>query len=405
MTSLILKIILQSLAVLIAILISVLDYVFHDKNTTVFKYWRKWLFIFSGCFLIASIVVTIVDTLENDKKEKTFKTQFDKLQSQNDNLQAAVSVLSKDNRSQFVSLLKEQENVGSETAKHIRGSADLLRTRIDNSISLLNRSTKEINRANNPIKDITISCNLSNPLKTTHGEVYRNRIEKAIIALAKHKNGLQAMGIVYGNEGNVTKIGILDPPYTPDKSKEFAVYVTTTMVDLTVDFFKTPVPIATLIANKITPDMQLFVSGGYNNDRNSNVISYETIGSNVQLQYVMKNRNFTIGGSNLSPRVQRNITGKIISIPDLSGAQLVIRVGGGFTRSDEEKVTAEIKEIYRTTKITNLEIRMSGGREFKISESELHQYSDKNNNVFFVYKFPDSLWLQKEMSRRNEQKK
>jgi hypothetical protein len=68
---LILKITLQVFAVGVMILVNLLDYVTHDKETRQFKIARFVLFVVSGVFLIASIVVVVLDDL--DKKDEIQK--------------------------------------------------------------------------------------------------------------------------------------------------------------------------------------------------------------------------------------------------------------------------------------------------------------------------------------------
>ena len=64
-----LKILLQVLAVGMAVLAGLLDYVTHDKRTRKFKRNRSLLFIFSGAFLLGSIVLLIADE-RADQAEK-----------------------------------------------------------------------------------------------------------------------------------------------------------------------------------------------------------------------------------------------------------------------------------------------------------------------------------------------
>ena len=386
MIFLILKITLQTLAVVIAMLVNVLNYVIPNKTSTRFKTGRRWLFILSGCFLIASIVLTIMDGINNENKEKALKRELDKVQLQNDGLQKAVSVLAEDQRSRFGSLLKEQERVGTQTVTEIKGAANLLRDRVENSIALLNKSAKGIDRAVNPIRNIMIDVDLTTKLGTAHGEVYRTRIEKAISNLSKQKDGLQEIGLVY--YGGLTRhedlrINITKAPYPPDKNNEHAVYCALNYVFFTVDFYKKSVPVKTLISGDSTPEWRLYVAGSADNT----IPAYNSPLQSVNLSYKLKDRLFIITGHNLAPVFQQS-TGEIVAVPDLPGSWMVVRVGGGFVGTDNPDTNSGIKEIYKSIRIADLTIKMSEGREIHIKGDDLRGYTDQNNEILYIYQIP-----------------
>jgi hypothetical protein len=84
---LLLKVILQITAVGLAVLVGALDYVWHDKRTRRFKHTRKLLFVFVAIFLFTSVLVTVFDDLENNRKEAELRGQLVAVQEQNDSLQ------------------------------------------------------------------------------------------------------------------------------------------------------------------------------------------------------------------------------------------------------------------------------------------------------------------------------
>jgi hypothetical protein len=97
-----LKIALQILAVTIAILVNRLDYVTHDKRTKKFKTGRRFLFVLSVCFLIASIIVTIND---ESAKNKELKEVTDRLNSHNSQLQKAQQLITGGNNFCYINLV------------------------------------------------------------------------------------------------------------------------------------------------------------------------------------------------------------------------------------------------------------------------------------------------------------
>ncbi|MBV9928513.1 MAG: hypothetical protein JOZ96_26090 [Acidobacteria bacterium] len=76
------KLALQLLAVVIAILVNVLDYVSSDKRTKKFRRRRQLLFALSGLFLIASVIVVIADELAKREEMAELSNRLNLLQQQ-----------------------------------------------------------------------------------------------------------------------------------------------------------------------------------------------------------------------------------------------------------------------------------------------------------------------------------
>jgi len=328
-----LKIILQILAVLIAIIVSGLDYVIPDKRTTKFKSWRKWLFILSGVFLMGSIILTILDGIDNSQKEQQSKSQIEKLQNQNDILQ------------------------------------------------------NDIHRAANPISDVTISYELSISLDTPSGIEYRNRIKQAISELSQQSNGLQKMGTIMGNGEVVQRIDITKRAYMPEENREFSAYIAVNFAVLSVDFYKSSIPIEILTANEPSSDLQIRVIGAVDNRISTR---NDSQGSGVQLIYELNEQYFTINAHYLpSVSYYQLKSGKITAIPDLSETQMVIWLFP--VNTSEPNANAEIKKIYESIKLKSFTIRMSGGREFSFKQNDLQKYSHKDGGLIYVCQFPKTL--------------
>jgi hypothetical protein len=139
---LILKVVLQILTVASAALTSTLDYKWHDKRTTKFKKSRTLLYGVTAALLLLSIGVTVIDDIENGKKEKQLTTDLKKVQDQNDGLQKSIEVLGdksshilREQRDSFVSLLDDQRKMGLDTTEKIEGAADLLQSRIKETLA------------------------------------------------------------------------------------------------------------------------------------------------------------------------------------------------------------------------------------------------------------------------------
>lgn len=328
------KITLQILAVMIAMLVNILDYVNHDKRTAKFKFSRKWLFILSGIFLIGSVIFTVWEDTNNKTKENELKSQLEKVQSQNNELQ------------------------------------------------------NDINRVAKPINDVTVSFQLSVSLNTQSGIAYRKRINDAISELSKQSEGLWKMGVVMGTEGNVQRINIDKPSHIPDKDKETTVYVAIGVVPLIIDFYKNSVSLDTLLIKPDNPDLRISVLGSLDKDIQKQ--ANPTWNSGMSLVYELSERYFTISAGNLIPSSVRQINnGMITAIPDLAGTQMVVWLPSVPTT--DPNITSEIKKIYESVELKSLSIRMSGGREFKFSQTDLQRHSDNDGDNFYTVQFPKIL--------------
>src|SRR4051794_17794529 len=76
---LLVKLILQVLAVALAILVNRLDYWWSDKRTRKFKLGRRALLVLSGAFLIGSVVVTVNDDVQNRLQREELTARLDSL--------------------------------------------------------------------------------------------------------------------------------------------------------------------------------------------------------------------------------------------------------------------------------------------------------------------------------------
>lgn len=138
---LVLKILLQALAIAIAIVIGGLDYWWHDKRRREFKKARKVFLALAIAFLVGSIVVTIVDDITNRRQEEQLRAKLNKVEEQNDGLQKGISILSDkssdlldEQRNSFLSVLQDQRKIGLDTALRIDTSAQALNTGIKQGI-------------------------------------------------------------------------------------------------------------------------------------------------------------------------------------------------------------------------------------------------------------------------------
>ena len=73
------KVLLQTLAVVLGLLVANLDYIWHDKRTLKFKRTRLALYVSSGVFLSISIVVTVQSERKSDRESQELRVKLGEL--------------------------------------------------------------------------------------------------------------------------------------------------------------------------------------------------------------------------------------------------------------------------------------------------------------------------------------
>lgn len=388
------KVAMQIIAVALAILASYLNYLWSDKRTRKFKRGRRILFILSFIFLFGSIGVTLVDeyskrqeAAEAAKREAALNSQIRKVQEQNDGLQKGIAVLSEkssgilqEQRDSFFSVLNDQRKIGDDTAEKIEGSANLLRRRVDNSIDLLNLSTRELNRAVNPIKGAIISFSANVKMDSPSLSAYRKRFESGIADYLiknttiddyeEQKDGVQ---VVAGGDEYEMFIRQGSSLLPNPKTEKHAFMVLNYFV-IKIDIYKTPLTAEELEFWRDSysymyyrrpylyrrPDLEIPVILAISPEGNGQV-------PGISLFYTTKKK-YSLTADNIpcSTNTWRS-TGAITSVPDLIGAQMIISL--------------EIKE----QEIESFEIKVSDGISFDFNGNTMEQHTKpRSGNKYYI---------------------
>lgn len=408
MLSTIAKVILQILAVGLAILVNYLDYLWHDKRTRRFKLGRRTLFMMSFVFLIGSVLVTVNDEYtkrleaqEAAKREASLERQLNKLREQNDGLQKGISILSDkssniidEQRSSVVSLLEEQRKVGVDTAEKIEGATDLLDSRVNQSIDLLHLSTTEIGRAINPVSELKVSFIFYIPLNSSTFSNYREQLNKAvdkILALPSQPkfddHSILSTGMEISSSDlsdwprNVRWLRINpDSPYFPGRDSQGVLHLALDYVQADINLFRADTDIRGYFNNTVEPDFAFKVRGALDNSFSKD----PDYNAPVALNYDVKRKQLLIWGDDIvtDPR-KWNKTGRLTAIPDLSGAQMLVSFASFMLSADPQ-----VHEILRTVEIESIAIEVSGGRRFQFWRSQMKRYTNKHGYPYFAWKFP-----------------
>src|SRR6266850_3962530 len=367
------KVGLQIVAVALAMLATYLDYLWSDKRTRRFKTGRRILFILSFVFLFGSIVATILDETQkrqeaNDAlvKEITLNSQLRKVQDQNDGLQEAIALLSDkstrlldDQRNSFVSVLETQRQSVFDTSKTSEEST----SRLDRVLQL---NQREIERAGNPIRDLTISFSADLGMNNPALEGYKTRLDLAIADLMKKEEWFDSK-IDLGPKAVVPYLSTRFGPdiitieqnsgLLPDQSNEKFAYQTLNDVRVSMHVYKRALSPLQLferyapftlimiddqgnILHRVNPDFSVPVRAIVSPQHDRISPKIELVYDRNKVAYSIVGRDILVSG----PKQSRNST--ISSINDLFGAQLVITLAPEY---------ADLKR---------LNITMSGGISF-----------------------------------------
>jgi hypothetical protein len=133
-------------------------------------------------------------------------------------------------------------------------------------------------------------------------------------------------------------------------------------------------------ATPITPDLRLGVAGGFSSG----------LSGEHRIEYDIKSRQFRLSAHSLpsDPRYW-NSTGKILGIPDLLGAQMIVRLPS-IVVSGDATVDAYLPQIRRRFELDTLIISLSGGRQFWFRRDMFQKYIDEKGYPIYSFIFPST---------------
>lgn len=110
------KIVLQTIAVLMAILIANLDYVWHDKRTRKFKRTRVILYVLAGITLVLSVIVTIQDDRQHRNETGQLTSALDNLKKETATLRDEAKQSGREQQLQMVELIEGNKKLHNSLA-------------------------------------------------------------------------------------------------------------------------------------------------------------------------------------------------------------------------------------------------------------------------------------------------
>jgi hypothetical protein len=253
----------------------------------------------------------------------------------------------------------------------------------------LNTGTlNEVTRGLYPIKDVTIGYWISVPTDHVQLKKYIDRFDRELTPLLPRLTfGSRIPGIRGGSsEGDSKRYTSInfdgDAPLAPSETSEKLAYTILGYLDVELKFFKQPIDPSSYrvsAANRM-PDLRLEVTGGF-----SSGLSGEHL-----IQYDIPSRQFRLYAPKLASDPQYwSSTGKILGIPDLLGAQMIVRLPSIWVSRDAT-VDAYLPEIRRRFELDTLIISISGGRQFWFRRNMFQKYIDENGYPIYSFIFPST---------------
>jgi len=239
----------------------------------------SWTGIIVMVLLTLSFFISVFSTWQksaSDFEQKTqalehqekLNDQLNNVKQQNEGLKAGIreaigasTSLSDEQKRSFTSLLTEQKQTGEGIANKISESSTVLRSGINESLDLLQRSKREIERAGNPIKDVLVSFAAEVPMQKPELSDYRNRVVTGIREHLKNdenygriENGIDVTGMDlvkgYARQVSINSTSTLIPnPKTDHQAfallncvaMDISIYMSPVTPEQIISFYKVPI--------------------------------------------------------------------------------------------------------------------------------------------------------------------
>jgi hypothetical protein len=255
-----------------------------------------------------------------------------------------------------------------------------------------NQMLSDLNRTLNPIKDIRASYTIRIPLNDPKLNSYRLRLTTqldSIIKTASNLKGKQKEAILSKDYGiyikgyrgdSIFSVELLNGSLLlPDKVSEALAYYVLNLCEADYSFFNSTVK---NISDTTKPDFKFSVATSTLSD------GFEGV---HRINYNLTTKSLYIDAFLIDvPSNLWSKTGKIISIPDLSEAKLIIDLSGFLTAGDDN-MRKQLYEVRKGFILENSFLIMSEGREMHFKGKGIRQINKKDELPKYLFSFPKNL--------------
>jgi hypothetical protein len=255
-----------------------------------------------------------------------------------------------------------------------------------------NQILTDLNRTLNPIKDINVSYTIQIPLTDPRLNSYRQRLTRQLdsimtsfsnLSFDQKRSNLRTKYGVFVTSYSTDSIFSVefekDSPLLPDKTSEALAFYVLQYGEVDYSFYNNSIK---NISDTIRPDFHFSVTSGIINDglEGEHKISYER---NNQSLYI---NGFLIE----STSKYWDKRGKIISIPDLAEARLIMTLLSIMVSGNDD-IDKQLHEVRRGFKLENSFFKMSEGRELHFRKKAIKQINKDGDLPKYLFFFPKDL--------------
>jgi hypothetical protein len=282
----------------------------------------------------------------------------------------------------FLSIYVTWKNSNEAKAKEARLDSEL--TYVQGQNGILQR---ELDKVVNPIKEVDVTLLVDVPLEHPELKSYQHRLLKGIEAyLTAPKNSQRSNPDVEMPAQTETA----RPVYVrhrssllPRSKTEPLAYALLNEIEVFVMFTKTPiVPRDNKIeVNEIKIDLNI---------QTHLDVSFST--STTDFVYDPDEKRFTLThhDENLNYRSWMG-SGKIVSIDDLLGAQLIVQIYGAPQAFNDPEMNHRLVDIFSLCNLNYLVLEVAGRYRFNFPGGEMKRYLDSEGFPVYIYDFPKTI--------------
>jgi len=262
----------------------------------------------------------------------------------------------------------------TQKSRETRDAAERSRINTEKTLQIVS----DINRSLNPFKDVRVSFSFAYPFDDPDLAPYRQRLDQGVRDLLPDIQS-QGQGDVQGvqwymKKGNtIRSVSIKKGSSLAPSSSEYLAREIFFRRALTLNFFKTPIDPSTFDISEPAPDITMrFLASEYDEEE-------------MPVEYDLDSKTITFHGFRILSEPQDwGSTGKIVSMLDLPGSQLIIQLE--YDQAVTSFRNQPLKRILPQS--IDVDLGIADRREWQLSKFEL--YKGPRGTTNFVYSFPNT---------------
>ncbi len=255
-------------------------------------------------------------------------------------------------------------------------------------IKINNEILNDINRSLNPVRELRLSCNILLSKDSTNISNFDKRFKKELSLLKKNLRNIPSdvllneykIVIPFREEFGEDEIFIKpESKLLPNELKEKLEYNAFYYNEIYIIVNKKPISIDSIRSKPFEIDRDLSLNFFAGNNPFENIVEDQK--NNFFFKVIKNNIHLLCDNIAVDARDYYN-NGKILSIQDLAGAQMIISI---------DNYKNNVDEIVKGFILSELILKVSEGREININKEDLSKIETFDNKPIYIYNFPESF--------------